>query len=143
MPGKVVIQIEHLRKVYGSTVAVDAVTFEVLEGEIFGMVGPNGAGKTTTTECIEGLRDPDAGSIQVLGASPQKKAMRYASASAYNCKPRPCRSVLKSGKRSLSSLHFIPIPPIAISCSNKWDWPKNATRNAGLTPYKFSHLKLQ
>lgn len=58
MGGKKVIQVENLRKVYGSVIAVDEVSFEVYEGEIFGMVGPNGAGKTTTIECIEGLRQP-------------------------------------------------------------------------------------
>lgn len=74
MNGKVVIKVDHLRKVYGTTVAVDDVSFEVYGGEIFGMVGPNGAGKTTTTECIEGLRQPDGGAIQVFGMSPQKEA---------------------------------------------------------------------
>jgi len=72
MSSKTVIQVDHLRKVYGSTVAVDDVSFEIYAGEIFGMVGPNGAGKTTTTECIEGLRRPDGGTIQVFGRSPQK-----------------------------------------------------------------------
>ena len=65
-----VITVEHLRKVYGSTVAVDDISFEVYRGEIFGMVGPNGAGKTTTIECIEGLREPTAGTIRVLGLDP-------------------------------------------------------------------------
>ncbi len=72
MNSNAVIKVERLRKVYGSTVAVEEVSLEVYEGEIFGMVGPNGAGKTTTTECIEGLRDPDAGSIQVLAMNPQR-----------------------------------------------------------------------
>lgn len=72
MNSNAVIKVEHLRKVYGSTIAVGEVSFEVYEGEIFGMVGPNGAGKTTATECIEGLRDPDAGSIQVLAMNPQR-----------------------------------------------------------------------
>ena len=67
-----IIQVEGLRKVYGTTVAVDDVSFEVKEGEIFGMVGPNGAGKTTTIECLEGLRQPDAGTIRVLGTDPQQ-----------------------------------------------------------------------
>jgi len=74
MTGKTVIQVDRLRKVYGATVAVDDVSFEIYAGEIFGMVGPNGAGKTTTTECIEGLRHPDGGAIQVFGMSPQKEA---------------------------------------------------------------------
>lgn len=69
---KPIIQVDHLRKVYGSTVAVDDVSFEVYEGEIFGMVGPNGAGKTTTIECVEGLRQPESGHIRVLGLDPQR-----------------------------------------------------------------------
>lgn len=72
MSAKIVIKTEQLRKVYDSVVAVDDVSFEVYEGEIFGMVGPNGAGKTTTIECIEGLRKPNQGHIRVLGFDPQK-----------------------------------------------------------------------
>lgn len=72
MQRKPVIQVERLRKVYGSTVAVDDVSFEVYEGEIFGLVGPNGAGKTTTIECIEGLRRPESGHICLLGLDPQR-----------------------------------------------------------------------
>lgn len=65
-----VIQVSGVRKTYGSTVAVEEASFEVNEGEIFGLIGPNGAGKTTTMECIEGLRKPDHGSIAVLGLDP-------------------------------------------------------------------------
>jgi ABC-2 type transport system ATP-binding protein len=68
--GHPVIQASGVRKTYGSTVAVDEVSFEVLEGEIFGLIGPNGAGKTTTMECIEGLRTRDRGIISVLGLDP-------------------------------------------------------------------------
>ena len=52
---KPVIEVEHLRKTYGRTVAVDDVSFDVAEGEIFGLLGRNGAGKTTTVECLQGL----------------------------------------------------------------------------------------
>ena len=72
IPRKAVVQVEELRKVYGSVVAIDDISFEVYEGEIFGMVGPNGAGKTTTIECIEGLRQPDSGHTKVLGLDPQR-----------------------------------------------------------------------
>jgi ABC-2 type transport system ATP-binding protein len=65
-----VIQVYGVRKSYGRTLAVDEVSFEVNEGEIFGLIGPNGAGKTTTMECIEGIRRPDLGSISVLGLDP-------------------------------------------------------------------------
>jgi ABC-2 type transport system ATP-binding protein len=65
-----VIQVSKVRKTYGPTVAVDEVSFEVKDGEIFGLIGPNGAGKTTTMECIEGVRTPDKGTIFVLGLDP-------------------------------------------------------------------------
>ena len=65
-----VIQVTGVRKTYGSTVAVDEVSFDVADGEIFGLIGPNGAGKTTTMECVEGLRRPDRGTISVLGMDP-------------------------------------------------------------------------
>ena len=65
-----VIQVSGCRKTYGSTVAVDDVSFDVGDGEIFGLIGPNGAGKTTTMECVEGLRVPDRGAISVLGLDP-------------------------------------------------------------------------
>jgi ABC-2 type transport system ATP-binding protein len=66
------IVVEHLRKTYPRTIAVDDVSFSIREGEIFGIIGPNGAGKTTTVECISGLRVPDSGSISVYGLSPQR-----------------------------------------------------------------------
>lgn len=65
-----VIQVEHLHKRYGDTVAVDDVSLEVHRGEIFGVLGRNGAGKTTTVEIIGGLRRPDAGTVRVLGLDP-------------------------------------------------------------------------
>ena len=65
-----VIHVSGCRKTYGSLVAVDEVSFDVYDGEIFGLIGPNGAGKTTTMECVEGLRSPDRGTISVLGLDP-------------------------------------------------------------------------
>jgi ABC-2 type transport system ATP-binding protein len=65
-----VIQVSGIRKTYGRTVAIDEVSFEVNDGEIFGLIGPNGAGKTTTMECVEGIRKPDRGTILVLGLDP-------------------------------------------------------------------------
>ena len=69
-PATPVIQVSGIRKTYGKTVAVEDVSFEVTDGEIFGLIGPNGAGKTTTMECVEGIRTPSRGSITVLGLSP-------------------------------------------------------------------------
>jgi ABC-2 type transport system ATP-binding protein len=68
--GTAAVEVSHLRKVYGDTVAVDDVSFSVAEGEIFGILGPNGAGKTTTIECAIGLRSPDSGSVRVMGLNP-------------------------------------------------------------------------
>jgi ABC-2 type transport system ATP-binding protein len=67
-----VIEIEHLHKSYRDHVAVQDVSFTVHKGEIFGVLGPNGAGKTTTVECVSGLREPDGGSIRVLGLDPRR-----------------------------------------------------------------------
>ena len=71
-----VIKVSGLRKTYGRTVAVDDVSFEVGDGEIFGLLGPNGAGKTTTMECVEGVRAPDRGSVSVLGMDPRRDVYR-------------------------------------------------------------------
>ena len=69
-----VISVSHLGKRYGKTVAVDDVSLEVFEGEIFGLIGPNGAGKTTTMECVQGHRVADKGTISVLGLDPRRDA---------------------------------------------------------------------
>jgi len=71
-----VIQVSGIRKTYGATVAVDEVSFEVYDGEIFGLIGPNGAGKTTTMECVEGIRKPDRGTISVLGLDPFRQVYK-------------------------------------------------------------------
>ncbi len=74
MADQPVIRVAAIRKAYGRTVAVDDVSFDVHQGEIFGLIGPNGAGKTTTMECVEGLRSPDSGRIAVLGMDPARDA---------------------------------------------------------------------
>lgn len=71
---KSIIQVEHLRKTYGALVAVDDISFQVAEGEIFGMLGPNGAGKTTTVECLQALRKADSGIIRIIGLDPGTQA---------------------------------------------------------------------
>jgi ABC-2 type transport system ATP-binding protein len=62
-----------LRKTYGNVVAVDGVDFAVRRGEIFGLLGPNGAGKTTILECLEGIRQPDSGTMDILGVDPTRE----------------------------------------------------------------------
>ena len=68
--GRPAVMVEGLRKTYGSTVAVDGISFTVAAGEVFGLLGPNGAGKTTTVEIIEGLRQSDSGRVCVCGLDP-------------------------------------------------------------------------
>jgi ABC-2 type transport system ATP-binding protein len=64
------ITVNDLHKTYGEFVAVDGISFDVKQGEIFGLLGPNGAGKTSTLECLEGLRAPNGGSLKVAGLDP-------------------------------------------------------------------------
>ena len=59
-----------LTKSYGELAAVDGISFDVQQGEFFGILGPNGAGKTTTLEMVEGLRRPDSGNVTLLGTRP-------------------------------------------------------------------------
>ena len=69
-----VVTVRGLRKAYGNRVVVDDLDLDVPAGEIVGLIGANGAGKTTTVECIQGLRRPDAGQLQVLGYDPVTQA---------------------------------------------------------------------
>lgn len=71
-----VIEVEHFRKTYGNYVAVDGISFDVKQGEIFGLLGPNGAGKTSTLECLEGLRAPTGGSLRVAGLNPASESRK-------------------------------------------------------------------
>ena len=71
-----VIRVRDFRKTYGDLVAVDDISFDVQQGEIFGLLGPNGAGKTSTLESLEGLRTPDGGSLQVMGIDPARQSRK-------------------------------------------------------------------
>jgi ABC-2 type transport system ATP-binding protein len=62
-----IIRASNLTKIFGSSTAVDHISFDVQEGEIFGFLGPNGAGKTTTTRMLTGVIPPDAGTATILG----------------------------------------------------------------------------
>jgi ABC-2 type transport system ATP-binding protein len=66
------ISVTDLRKSYGDFQALRGISFDIREGEVFGLLGPNGAGKTTTVEILEGYRQRDAGTLDVLGFDPQR-----------------------------------------------------------------------
>ena len=61
------IEVSGLTKSYGNLVAVDHISFEVEQGEVFGFLGPNGAGKTTTTKMLTGQTRPTSGTLTVAG----------------------------------------------------------------------------
>lgn len=69
---KEIIEVKDLVKTYGSNIAVQGISFSVLEGEVFGLLGPNGAGKSTTLEIIETLRPKTSGTVMVDGISLDK-----------------------------------------------------------------------
>lgn len=66
-PAPLALACRGLRKAFSDVVAVDGLDLAVSAGECFGLLGPNGAGKTTTIEILEGLIEPDAGEVEVLG----------------------------------------------------------------------------
>lgn len=72
------LRVAGLRKAFGDVIAVDGLDLTVARGECFGLLGPNGAGKTTTIEICEGLTEPDAGDVEVLGRqwSSDERALR-------------------------------------------------------------------
>jgi len=65
----IAVRCHGLVKRYEDVTAVDGLDLEVRRGECFGLLGPNGAGKTTTIEILEGLTEPDAGEVEILGTS--------------------------------------------------------------------------
>jgi ABC-2 type transport system ATP-binding protein len=70
-----IVKTTGLTKRYDHQIAVDQVSFQVMEGEIFGFLGPNGAGKSTTLLMLLGLSDPTEGSAEVCGLDPRKRAI--------------------------------------------------------------------
>jgi ABC-2 type transport system ATP-binding protein len=75
---KIIIKVSNLVKKYDELTAVNNISFDVREGEIFGLLGPNGAGKTTTLEIMETLRDATSGEVEIDGikVSADKEAVK-------------------------------------------------------------------
>lgn len=76
MRDQIIIETEGLTKIYGHQTAVDNLTFQIFEGEVFGFLGPNGAGKTTTLLMFLGLTEPTSGKVQVIGFDPTREPFR-------------------------------------------------------------------
>ena len=77
MRENVVIRVKNMTVRYKDCVAVDHISFDVREGEIFGLIGPNGAGKTSTIECLEGLRKLSDGVADLMGVNPKERKKLY------------------------------------------------------------------
>jgi ABC-2 type transport system ATP-binding protein len=71
-----IIETQNLTKVYGDQTAVDALSFSIQEGEIFGFLGPNGSGKTTTLLMLLGLTEPSEGWAKVADFDPTREAIK-------------------------------------------------------------------
>jgi ABC-2 type transport system ATP-binding protein len=76
---KEIIQVDNIVHRYRTKLALDGMSFEVGEGEVFGLLGPNGVGKTTTIRLLNGLLVPSSGKMKVLGFDPQKQGMEIRS----------------------------------------------------------------
>ncbi|MES2206587.1 MAG: ABC transporter ATP-binding protein [Pseudomonadota bacterium] len=77
------LQVKQLKKLYGSEVIVDSLSFDVYPGELFALLGPNGAGKTTTLKMIAGLEHPSSGEIWVSGYAQHQNALEVKKRLAY------------------------------------------------------------
>ncbi len=73
---QIIIGAEGLTKKYGTQIAVNNLTLEIGEGEVFGFLGPNGAGKTTTLLMFLGLTEPTSGKVRVVGFDPTREPLR-------------------------------------------------------------------
>src|SRR5437762_13517209 len=80
-----VLSVENISKTYGTTVAVDGISFAVKRNEIVGLLGPNGAGKTTTSNMVLGVLEPTGGAISIEGlnvATQRSKALNCTACAA-------------------------------------------------------------
>lgn len=73
MSKNIILEVKNLKKKFGDFVAVDDISFSLMQGDILGFLGPNGAGKSTTIHCLLGLIDPDFGTVNIFGKDIKKK----------------------------------------------------------------------
>jgi ABC-2 type transport system ATP-binding protein len=128
------VVVRDLVKRYGRVQAVDGVSLDVADGEIFGIIGANGSGKTTTVECLQGLRKRDGGDVRVLGLDPQAQrgALRHRIGSQLQ------ESALPERLRVWEALDlFAAMSPHSRSrqdLMDEWGLGKNATRPSPTSP---------
>ena len=97
------LNVKHLRKTFGSLVAVDDVSFAVERGQLVGLLGPNGAGKTTTVSMIAGLVTPDRGEVLVGGARLAATPIRRSAGSAWCRRTSRCTTSCPRARTCASS----------------------------------------
>ena len=97
------ISVKDVSKRYGEVLALDNVSLNIGEGEIFGFLGPNGAGKTTLMEIIVGLREPDRGKVEILGIDMLKDKQKAKHFIGFN----PQETTLYDGLTGLENISFI------------------------------------
>ena len=76
MSNNEVIVVKNLKKFFGETKAVNGISFNVHQGEVFGLLGPNGAGKTTTIKLLLGLLEPNEGEMSIFGLNPEREEVQ-------------------------------------------------------------------
>lgn len=94
------IKVKHLRKTFGSFIAVNDLSFDVYPGDILGFLGPNGAGKSTTMKMITGFLTPDAGTVQVYDYAMSSQARQAKKLMGYLPEGAPCYG-------DMTVLHFL------------------------------------
>lgn len=97
------IQVDHLRKVYGALKAVDDVSFQLVPGDILGFLGPNGAGKSTTMKMLTGFLEPTSGQVKIWGCDIGENRIMAQSHIGYLPEGAPCYEEMTPG----DFLHFI------------------------------------
>lgn len=119
----VAIKVNNFTKTYGNFIAVDGISFEVNKGEVFGILGPNGAGKTSTLECLEGLRTPDGGTIDIMGVDPSKddKKLKNLIGVQLQSSGLPSTITVKEAMQLFSAYHDVKPRYDLLKRLNLWD----------------------
>lgn len=107
---EIVLSVRDFRKMYGENAGVAGISFEIGRGEIFGLLGPNGAGKTTTLECLEGIRKPDAGRLDILGTNPvtEPRKLRNLIGVQLQTSGLPANMTVRESMRFFCAYHGVP-----------------------------------
>ncbi len=105
-----VVALKNFTKTYADFVAVNNISFDVHRGEIFGLLGPNGAGKTTTLECLEGIRQPDGGTMRILDVDPQREPgkLRHIIGVQLQTSGLPGEMTVEESLKIFSAYHGVP-----------------------------------